>query len=127
MTFIDLTEGDTIKQRNLSDLFTTAIEGGMTSGWARITGYRWNAPYAERYATLVDYEDGTEYRLTPDLMATGLRRWYKAMPTRKTECGVALAEAVRTVGSAEFWAGDFDAIDADICAQYAVLADLIYG
>ncbi len=125
MTFTDLTEHDTQRERNLTDLFVTAIEGGVNY-WARVTEYRWNRPYGERYAVLVDMEDGTEYRLTPADMAKGLRRWHKAMPTRKTACGVALAKLVRTMNGEDFGFG-FDAIDADCVAQYALLNELVYG
>lgn len=128
MTFIDLTENDSPRQRNLSGIFTTAIEGGMTSGWARIHEYNWNAPYNERRAVLTDREDGVEYTLTPDLMEKGLRRWYEAEPTRVTECHAALSTLVNLVDDPGWDFGfGFDAIDADVVVQYALLGELTYG
>jgi hypothetical protein len=127
MSITDFDLLDTQKQQNLTSLFVTAIEGGVNY-WARVIEYRWDAPYAERYAVLVDREDedGTEYRLTPDMMGTGLGRVAKAWPKHTNECGLGWVKAARSVTTADI-GGDFDATDADIVCQFALFKELVYG
>ena len=120
---------DTSRQRNLTDLFVTAVEGGINY-WSRVGGYVWDAPYAKRGVTVYEFGDSdvptAEYRLTPALMGKGLSLWAKNRPTALTQCGASVLGMAKTIGRADFDA-DYDAIDADIIAQYALLGEVVYG
>jgi hypothetical protein len=112
---------DTARQQNLTDLFTTAIEGGINY-WGSVSEYHWDRAWGERYAVVHDLEgddlpEGGK-RLTPEMMGTGLAKLATASPQRRTACGTTFAALSRRLGSDDF--PDFDATDADTIAQWAL-------
>lgn len=128
------------RQENLTDLFTTALEGGI-GYWSVAYAYKHTCPYADRYALLAPCEDddldmwresGVRIQthavgpgqtvevavLTPAKMGTGLWKLAKACPQRRTSSGVTFATLSRHLGSDDF--DDYDAGDADVIAQFAL-------
>jgi hypothetical protein len=129
------------RQQNLTDLFTTALEGGI-GYWSLAYAYRWDCPWEARHALLAPCADGDtaeDWRtigvtmkthaigpdetvevavLTPAMMGTGLAKLAKASPDRRTACGTTFGALSRLIGSDDF--PDYDAGDADTIAQWAL-------
>lgn len=138
------------RQEALTDLFTTALEGGI-GYWSFAAEYKWDAPYEDRGVWLMpcEAEDSDDWRaaaakfklatreatvydepvvalrLTPAMMGTGLGRLTKACPGRRTNCGDTFVKLARTLGTDNQC--DYDAGDADVIAQFALGMYAVYN
>ena len=123
----------------LTDILTTAVEGGITY-WAAVTEYRWWSPtldggtaahddgIATGYATITDAEgEGRCYRVTTDTIAAALRT-INAGPLGGLD-----EKTRRLIVANDHANGDaehFDVIDADsadVIVQVACFGDVVYG
>lgn len=112
----------------LSDVLTTAIEGGINY-WASIDSVeKIDAPddvLGWRYdsARIHTLEDGTEFgtmhTIDMETVELGLRRLSESNNYPFPE----MREADRTNGAE----GDFDAGDADAVIQYGIYEEIVYG
>jgi hypothetical protein len=131
------------RQSALTDLFTTALEGGI-GYWSLASGYRWDCAWEDQGVWLLpcEPEDSDHWRecaakfkigtrvdevagepvvalrLTPAMMGTGLGRLTKACPGRQTNCGDSFVKLSRTLGTED--QSDYDAGDADVICQFAL-------
>lgn len=113
------------------DLFVTAIEGGMTTGWARIDKYRWSVGQDGEtedllgfHAVLQDVEDQDQpiFEVNRAIILTGLQRLaFGEVPRMEHFGGKALGALLRPEHA------DFDAVDADIVVQAGLFGEVVYG
>lgn len=124
--------------RFLSDLLTTAVEGGINY-WCQVAEYRiWANPDApsgelverdDPYAVVVDY-DGDEHRIDLDVIARGINRITDGKVTYYNHgyqnTDRRMASLNRSNGQDDDL-GDYDAWDADAVVQAGLFGELIYG
>lgn len=109
----------------LSDIITTAVEGGI-GYWADVTKYRWqNVP--STIADIVEYESSDDNppksgQLNVDTIARAIGRIVRGEIRLR-------ADLIKTIAGANATndGGDIDAEGADVIAQVAILGDVIYG
>jgi hypothetical protein len=112
------------REEFLSDIITTAIEGG-TGYWAQVSGYHWSddEPATTR-ATLHDMEDGATFALTIEDIARGLaivvdeRGEFRL--NDELRASIVLADN-------ENDGGYIDADCADVIVQAALFGEVRYG
>lgn len=100
-----------VTEEQLKDLVITAIEGGITGMWAKISGY---SP-SEGTVEVDDGESGT-LKVSTRVIARGLKLCAAAKPD---EGGWAFAAWLKDrIG---------DAIIADVILQFGVFGEVVYG
>jgi hypothetical protein len=128
-----------VRQQNLTDLFTTACEGGIQY-WATVEHYRRSdGDFAANRARIVDHvardedgqpEEACRHLLTAELIGVALRR-VAALPAETFALTPGwkqhLTKLHFAAGKPYFDDLDYDATDADVIAQVAVLNRHIYG
>lgn len=141
----------------LTDILTTAVEGGMTGGWCHMEAYRWSAEDpAERGVTIAIAAEGSDSVERDDILSPEVGfgvlelGWphdpgteipvYIVRVTLDTiahgitvvsegKAGVASDYVGRVVASSveNEMVSEFDAIDADIVLQAGVFGKVIFG
>lgn len=121
------------REEFLSDILTTAIEGGIND-WAAVTEYRWDGlAFRDYFAVIVDAEndedpDFPETRITIDTIAKGIGviKGFDYKPNYFGDRGAYWNQfllADRTNGDD----GDYDAIVADWIVQAGIFGEIVYG
>ena len=128
------------REEFLSDVLSTAIEGGIND-WAVVSEYKWDGlPNAEHYAIVheVDPDEGIEededgyavrgLRVDIDLIAKGIGviKEFNYQPNYFGDGGAYWRQfllADRTNGDD----GDYDAIIADWIVQAGLFGEIVYG
>jgi hypothetical protein len=114
---------DPTVQENALYLFTTALEGGINH-WAEVHAYRWSKDGTPSFllanAIVSDAEERSSIKanLNPKKMIKGLVELVEHTPGRQTQCGGSYAGLLMSLSTSD--CDDYDAIDADIIAQYAL-------
>ena len=114
----------------LTDVLTTAVEGGINY-WAQVTSYTWNTEVvADRGVTITDVEDsGATVRVTVASIATALGKFTRGTAEEAAALvGVhpSYVSQIRTANR-ENDGGEIDAEYADMIVQVAALGEVIYG
>ena len=114
----------------LTDVLTTAVEGGI-GYWAQVTSYTWDTEVvADRGVTITDVEDsGAIVRVTVANIATALGKFTKGTAVEAAAVVKVHPSYVRQIRTAnrENDGGEIDADLADMVLQVAALGEVIYG
>lgn len=140
MTTITITTDIDIDDEFLSDVFITALEGGINY-WAWVDEYQHSGDTP--HANIMDGEDDAKpYTVTPHTVLLGIAAILSARapyynpnapdPAQRTQCGdmkyltKGLADTVRSA-VIEQDAGEIDASAADCIVQAALFGEIRYG
>lgn len=105
-----------VNDTRLSDIFTTAIEGGINY-WAEVREYKWDVmPVTTFHAQIVELDDGAT-PLTIDITTIT-----KGLSLYAERYGLGLLQGVVDEDD-----GDFDAGDADVIVQLGLFGEVVYG
>lgn len=127
MTAVDTGTRSDKRTQFLTDVLTTAAEGGIRY-WAAVTSYRWDCPPDERHVSFLELEadDDLVHTVRLDDIARALGKFARQeVGCRFVESAGAgqVMRADRTNGDE----GDVDAADADCLVQIAALGQVVYG
>lgn len=132
LTFVTTT---TVTDQQLADLFTTAMEGGV-SYWAGVSAYHWHLPCPEDteldhpdllgFSATLRPEDGEPVVVDRSVLILGLQRLaagtvtYGSQPWPRERQHKLLARLADDTG-------DYDSSDAEMLVQAGLFGDITYG
>lgn len=123
----------TERERYLNMIFTTALEGGI-GYWSACSLYKWHVgdgrtEAIDFIAVVQDVEDdeAPEYVIDKHVIRRGMQRLYKHMIDLGDDASRYHKQACADFARGNWDDLDFDSDTADMCVQFGLFGELVYG